>query len=154
MEAGDRALDGGPGGANFRARFTECMRAPYLLGDLVLTEPGAMAGPTDKGFQDLYDSDPAVFWNETESCPWRPAAEGGGACDYATPRIRPIPMFNPYDEPAPGRKTVPISNFGNLFVEGLQPDGSYSGIWLGLLTGSDTTEAPRDGLPKRIRLIR
>jgi hypothetical protein len=155
LDAADRALDGGPGGANYRARFTECMQAPYLRGDLVLTEPGAMTGPTEKGFQDLYDSDPSVFWNETEGCPWRPEAnDGNGACDYSTPRIRPIPMFNPYDQPAAGRKTVTISNFGNLFVEGLQPGGSYSGIWLGLLTESDTTDAPGNGLPKHIRLIR
>lgn len=154
LDAGDQALDGGPGGANYRARFTECMQAPYLRGDLVLTEPGAMTGPTAKGFQDLFDSDPSVFWNETEGCPWRPDADGGGGCDYATPRIRPIPMFNPYDQPAAGRKTVPISNFGNLFIEGLQPGGTYSGIWLGLLTESDTTDVPGNGLPKHIRLIK
>lgn len=150
LDSGDRALDGGPGGANYRSRFTYCMRAPYLRGDLVLTEPGAMVGPTRKGFQELYDSDPEVFWNDGEGCPWRPSTS---SCDYSTPRIRPIPMFNPFDAPESGRKTVPITNFGNLFVEEPQPGGNYSAIWLGLLTASDTTSGPGTGMPKHIHLI-
>lgn len=163
----EKTQEHGPGGARYRDRFTNCLRISFEPGDLVLTEPGAMVGPTKKGFKAVYDQDPEVFWDELANggngCPWRPdyTDEDGNdvdaACDYSTPRIRPMPMFDPREAPANGRKTVPFTNFGSVFVEA-PPSGSkqpYTGIWLGLLSSdSDNSNDPVEGLKKYIHLIK
>ena len=167
LAAEDQLLDGGPGASAYRDRFTECMQAAYAPGDLVLTEPGAMVGPTNVGFGDLYDLDPEVFWNESPTgptapsggggCPWRPvAADGAGACDYATPRIRSIPMFDPREAPASGRKQVRISNLGSVFVEAPMPGMTFTARWLGFIPadpGDSGDGGDGDGLFKSLRLV-
>jgi len=157
-------LDGGPGAARYLDRFTNCMVATYAPGDLVLTEPGAMVGPTNSGFDNIYAQDPEMFWNEsggTDGCPWRPGhtdADGNAvpaACDYNSPRIRPMPMFDPREAPANGRKPVPLSNFGSVFVEAPQPGNDFTAIWLGLLPSDpEVAEDPVEELPKYIHLIK
>lgn len=162
----EKTQEHGPGGARYRDRFTNCLRISFVPGDLVLTEPGAMVGPTRKGFKALYDQDPEVFWyehaNGGNGCPWRPAhtdVDGNpvvAGCDYISPRIRAMPMFDPREAPANGRKTVPFTNFGSVFVEA-PPSGSkqpYTAIWLGLLTNGDASTEPVEGLKKYIHLIK
>lgn len=163
----DQLEDGGPGASQYESRFTVCMQATYLPGDSILTEPGAMVGPTNDGFDAIYDADPEMIWNESPTgptapangsgCPWRPSAAGGaGACDYTSPRVRPMPMFDPRGAPDNGRKVVHFTNFGSVFVEQPQPGNDFTARWLGLLPsapqdadGDDEVE----GLPKKIRLI-
>ncbi|MFQ5529681.1 MAG: hypothetical protein ACE5FP_04965, partial [Gemmatimonadota bacterium] len=83
---------------------------------------------------------------------WRPSAS---ACDYSTPRIRPLPMFDPREAPANGRKEVPLTNFGSVFVEEPQPGNDFTAIWLGLLPSDpETEEDPVEGLPKILSLIK
>jgi hypothetical protein len=167
LDAADQLVDGGGGADNYRSRFTRCLESSYAVGDFVLTEPGAMAGPTRNGFQDVFDADPEVYWNESPTgpsappngrgCPWRPSAAGGnGACDYTTPRIRTIPMFDPREAPDHGRKQVRIRNFGSVFVEDLLPGENYSARWLGVLSSDPDDPGDDDddeGLQKRLRLI-
>jgi len=167
LEEADQLVDGGGGAANYRDRFTRCLQSQYAPGNVVLTEPGAMVGPTNAGFEDLFDEDPEIFWNESPTgptappqgrgCPWRPsAADGAGACDYTSSRIRSIPMFDPREAPANGRKEVRIKNFGSVFVEDALPGGNYTARWLGLLTSNPNDpgdEDDDDGLQKRLRLI-
>ncbi len=158
LDDADQIVDGGNGAARYRDRFVNCMQATYLPGDFVATEPGLMKGPTSDGFEDLNDLDPEMYWNTTANngngCPYRPST---GACDYSTPRIRPVPMFDPTQAPAPGRKQVQIRNFGSVFVEappvgGKQP---YTGIWLGLLSSDPgDSDDPDDGVKKYIHLIK
>lgn len=163
LDAEDQLLDGGPGAAQYLDRFTNCMESVYAPGDLVLTEPGAMVGPTNSGFDDLYNQDAEMFWkedaNDGNGCPWRPSADDGnggfGACDYSSPRIRPMPMFDPREAPENGRKSVPLTNFGSVFVEAPLPGQAFTAIWLGLLPSDpDTENDPVEGLPKYIHLIK
>lgn len=163
----DQLEDGGPGASKYEQRFTSCLQGAYEPGDLVLTEPGAMVGPTNRGFDAIYDSDPEMYWNDSPSgpsapgngkgCPWRPsAAEGQGACEYNSPRVRPMPMFDPRQAPDNGRKDVQLTNFGSVFVEAPQPGKDFTARWLGLIP-SDPKAADADdeieGLPKRPTLI-
>lgn len=167
LDYADQLVDGGGGAANYRDRFTHCLQSDYAPGDIVLTEPGAMVGPTHAGFEDLLDEDPEPFWNESPTgptapangggCPWRPsAADGAGACDYTSSRIRTIPMFDPREAPESGRKEVTIRNFGSVFVEGASPGGNYTARWLGLLSSDPEDPGGDDddeGLRKHLRLI-
>lgn len=156
LDADDQLLDGGPGAATYENRFTVCMTSPYLPGDSVLTEPGAMVGPTNDGFDAIYNLDPEMTWNQNENngagCPWRPSTS---SCDYSTDRIRPLPMFDPREAPDNGRKEVTLTNFGSVFIEAPSPGNDFSARWLGLLPSAPDGEVSTDqGLPKRLRLIK
>ncbi|MDH3296915.1 MAG: pilus assembly protein TadG-related protein [Gemmatimonadota bacterium] len=147
----DQLIDGGAGAARYLDRFTNCMAAEYLPGDSVLTEPGAMVGPTNTGFDDVYALDPEMVWNTTEQCPYRPSTS---SCDYTTPRIKPVPMFDPNDQPDNGRKIVHLRNFGSVFIEAPQPGNDFTARWLGLLSQGDNSEEVEEGLKKELRLIK
>lgn len=163
LDEADQLVDGGAGAATYESRFTHCMRSVYAPGDAVLTEPGAMVGPTNRGFDAIYATDPEMYWNSSptgptapangKGCPWRPSTS---RCDYQSPRVRPMPMFDPRQAPANGRKSVALTNLGSVFVEQPQPGKDFSARWLGLLpTDPKPPEADDevDGLPKRLRLI-
>lgn len=163
LDAEDQLEDGGPGAAQYESRFTVCMQSTYAPGDEVLTEPGAMVGPTNDGFDAIFETDPEMIWNESPTgptapgngngCPWRPSTS---SCDYTSPRVRPMPMFDPREAPENGRKAVPLTNFGSVFVEAPQAGSDFTARWLGLLP-TDPQDADGDdeveGLPKRILLI-
>lgn len=72
-----------------------------------------------------------------------------------SPRIRPVPLFNPTDQPDPGSKPFEFSNFAGIFVDEIEGKTVY-GRWLGY-TGikpaapdEDTTAGP---LFKVLRLV-
>jgi Flp pilus assembly protein TadG len=155
-----RLVDDGPGGAEYRSRFTSCMNGQYGIGDVVFTEPGAMVGPTNQGFDELIAKDANATWNSsggTGGCVWR-----NGACTASSPRIKPVPLFNPTLPPDAGRKEFVISNIGYLFVEGQESvpglGNVYVGRWLGgtvQVGGGGGPGGPtEEPLPKRIQLLR
>lgn len=101
----------------------------YYVGQTVITEQGNMAGKTATGFRDLINQDPEAAWNDND----------GMKCvtDQAyvsrinepqhcrdSPRIRPIPMFDPTDGPASGAKPFDLTNFAGVFVEEIQGGGN------------------------------
>lgn len=160
FDEADQLVDDGPGAATYQARFTTCLEGTYLVGDSVLTEPGAMVGPTNFGFDDLDMTDAEMEWRDPDGdgpisgCPYRPST---GACDYNTPRVRPMPMFDPTEAPDMGRKIVHVRNFGQVFVESPLPGNAFQARWLGVLAadgGDATAEGATEGLPKRLRLIK
>lgn len=157
----DQLKDGGPGAARYEDRFTRCMEGQYLPGDSIWTEPGGKVGPNDDAFEQLVALDPEMEWRN--DCPWRPSTS---SCDYGSPRIRPMPMFDPRGAPDNGRKLVYIAQFAQIFVEG---EGTGSGAnqgyyarWMGYITpdpgGSENDEEPVEDeegpIVKKIRLIR
>lgn len=170
MDDEDQLLDGGPGAATYLDRFTNCMAASYGYGDLVLTEPGAMVGPTNTGFDEIYALDPAVAWlkdppfpyDELDGCVWRPAVPADppepakdAGCTVDSERIRRVPMFDPREAPESGRKAVPLTNFGSVFIEKPEPGNTFTAIWLGtLVSGVNPEPDPIEGLEKYIHLIK
>lgn len=162
LDEEDQLVDSGPGAATYQDRFTNCLMSQYLPGDSILTEPGAMVGPTNFGFDDLADADgEEVYWNPdagSEGCPVKAASPG--TCYWGTRRIRPLPMFDPTDAPASGRKVVHISQFAQMFYIG-KVGNTYKGIWLGYVTpdpgsGADSSgeEGSDEDIPKIIRLVK
>ncbi|MBT8478678.1 MAG: hypothetical protein KJO06_07175, partial [Gemmatimonadetes bacterium] len=129
----------------------------FFIGIEVDTEPGNMAGPTMQGFKDLIDQDPTARWNSTMKCV---VSDGYQASSDATKcrgsvRIRPVPLFDPTEEPDLGSKPFKFTNFAGIFVEDISGK-SVNGRWLGY-TGikpaspdEDTTAGP---LFKVLRLI-
>jgi hypothetical protein len=155
------ALDGS--GANlYRNWISGCPDpdATFNLGDQIPIEPGRMVGPTNQGFQDLYNQDPNAFWatrdagytNAPPPTPGPGGAPGGcvmrrnnpdGPVCVSSPRVKPMITIDPGDSPlSPGRQTIPLSHFVGVFVEcvgqynppncvgNVQGNDPNSGIWV------------------------
>jgi hypothetical protein len=109
------------GGSDFRTNIATCVDPTimYYVGIEVDTEPGNMVGPTKQGFGDLIDMDPTARWNETLNCVVSDGHQASGDATYCrgSPRIRPVPLFDPTDGPANGAKPFKFTNFAGIFVE-------------------------------------
>jgi len=161
LDAEDQLVDNGPGAATYQDRFTNCLLSTYLPGDSILTEPGAMVGPTNFGFDDLEALDPDVMWNQdagSEGCPVKISSPL--VCYYETKRIRPMPMFDPTEAPSSGRKVVHITKFAQIFYEGAGTGNAFVARWMGYITpdaGSGSADEGEAGstedIPKIIRLV-
>lgn len=162
LDAEDQLVDDGPGASTYQARFTQCLTSEYLPGDSILTEPGAMTGPTNFGFDDLANADGVeVNWDPdagSEGCPVK-AGDDTRTCFWGTKRIRPLPMFDPTEAPSSGRKVVHISQFAQMYYIG-KVGSTYKGIWLGYVTpdpgdgaDSDGEEGDVEDIPKIIKLV-
>lgn len=150
---------GQSGADDFRTNVNSCVDPSILffVGIDVETEPGNMSGPTMQGFGDLIDKDPTARWNSAMDCVVSDGyqASTDAAMCRASPRIRPVPLFDPTEEPDLGAKPFTFTNFAGIFVEEIEGNTVY-GRWLGY-TGikpaspdEDTTAGP---LFKVIRLI-
>lgn len=113
---------GQQGAADYRENIRDCVDPDliYGVGQQVDSEPGAMQGPTLQGFQDLIDQDPDARWDDTPPNPPVPGkgcVTRGGDCVYDSPRVRPMPLFDPREEPHPGTMPFTFTNFINVFVD-------------------------------------
>lgn len=118
------APPGHQGGADFRANIAGCENYDdtFALGDgISRTEPGAKVGPVNQGFRALLGSDIAE-WRTDENPNYVWSSSCGRNC---SPRIRPIPFFDPTTLTEPGRKEIRFTNFAAFFVEGQNADGWY-----------------------------
>jgi len=122
------------GASDFRTNIRTCVdpTISFFIGIEVDTEPGNMAGPTMQGFKDLIDEDPTARWNSGLKCV---VSDGYQASNDAkkcrgSRRIRPVPLFDPTEEPDPGSKPFKFTNFAGIFVEEVSGKSVY-GRWLG-----------------------
>ncbi len=123
---------------------------PVSIGDWVSTEPGAMIGPTKQGFNYLINLDRSAYWDTGNKCVAHPGQGCGGS-----PRIRPLPMFDPTQVPDPGAKPLQITNFAAVFVEDVQGN-QIVGRFLGFTVpspGSGSTGGSGGGLFTSVRLV-
>lgn len=125
---------GQSGADDYRENVRSCVdpSISYYVGHQATTEPGNMTGPTNQGFADLYDLDPDAVWNEQMDCVTDAAysmSSDGSHC-RSSPRVRPIPMFDPTKGPANGHSTFEFSNFAGVFVEGQQGNDIHA-RWIG-----------------------
>jgi Flp pilus assembly protein TadG len=156
---------GQQGGADYRANINSCIdpTAIYGVGQVVPTEPGAMIGPTMQGFNDLIDMDHSAVWNSSITSAGTPlncvtdaihAANPDPNNCRGSPRLRPMPMFDPTQAPDPGVKPFTFTNFASVFVSHLQGNNVYA-VFAGFggvtpASGGGSTAGP---LAKVLRLI-
>ncbi len=118
------------GGADYRTNINSCVDPSlvYYVGQVVPTEPGAMIGPTKQGFGDLIDQDPNAAWNYVLNCVTDQvnAASANPAFCRGSPRLRPMPMFDPTQTPDPGVKPFTFTNFAGVFVDYIQGNNVYA----------------------------
>lgn len=130
---------GQSGASDYRENIRACVdpSISYSVGQTVYTEQGNMSGPTGQGFRDLINEDPEAAWNKSMNCVTDQAYK-----DYLdapehcrdSPRIRPIPMFDPNYPPEQGHKPFELTNFAAVFVEEIQGGGNnaqFVARWIG-----------------------
>lgn len=150
---------GQSGGDDYRENVRGCVdpSVSYSIGQAVNTEPGNMVGPTNQGFKDLIDLDPLAVWNDTMDCVTDAAhvlSSNASHC-RSSPRIRPIPMFDPTQGPANGMDSFTFTNFAGVFVEA-QVGGNVIARWIGyrgLDPASDQAGAPTGPQFKVLQII-
>lgn len=122
------------GAEDYRTNIWSCVDPSQVfgVGVVVDTEPGNMAGPTMQGFQDLIERDPSASWNRNLGCVVDEGLESTADARHcrSSPRIRPVPLFDPREEPDPGNKPFRFTNFAGLFVEEIQGKTVYA-RWMG-----------------------
>jgi Flp pilus assembly protein TadG len=103
-------------------------------------EPGNKAGPTLQGIKDLIDKDPNATWDSRCKCVKNSAYTG------QSPRVFPIPLFNPqyYAEgKANGRVAdFMLANFLGFFADYVESNGKIHGIITTIVGQVDPNGAP------------
>jgi Flp pilus assembly protein TadG len=152
-------MPGDTGGSFYRDNIDTCNTSVLSYdpdNPLYMTqEPGNMAGPTIQGIQTLIDKDPGAYWDP---------APGGCNCvkgsAFATsPRVFPIPLFNPqyYAEgKANGRDaSFELANFLGFFADHVDNNGKIYGIITTIVGVVKETAGPLPSnlFPRAIRLV-
>jgi hypothetical protein len=145
------------GGNFYRDNIENCNQAVIAYdpnNPMILTqEPGSMQGPTLQGIQTLIDKDPDTSWDTNCKCVV-------GSKFGTSPRVFPIPLFNPQYY-AEGMQTgrgasFELANFLGFYADHI--DNSNSQIYgvITAITGvvdPNAGPAPVDMFPKAIRLV-
>ena len=84
------AMTNDTGGDDYRWNIANCNQSIYRWGDPLVQEPGDKEGPTIQGIQELIARDPGAYWDDACNC-----VKGSAFGDRQSPRIFPIPLFDP-----------------------------------------------------------
>ena len=145
-------VDGGlVGGAAYEWNIANCNKTVMHWGDPLIQEPGAMAGPTIQGADDLIDQDPGAYWDES-------AKTVRGSAFARSPRVFPIPLYDPpfYDS---GKRNgryadLKVANWIGFFLEETQGNGIWGRIIpIAGIRDGNAGPAPEGVFPKAIRLV-
>jgi len=149
-------MPGDTGGSFYRDNIDMCNQSvisynkdnPYYM----TQEPGNMAGPTAQGINDLINQDLGAKWDSTCKCVT-------GSKFSQSPRVFPIPLFNPqyYAEgKANGRDaSFELANFLGFFADHVDGNNRIYGIITTIIGVVDPNAgpAPADAFARAIRLV-
>ena len=117
----------------------------------LIQEPGAMAGPTIQGLEELIAKDPGAYWDTGTN------DVAGSSYDGQSPRVFPIPLFDPefYDAgKRNGRMAdLRVANWIGFFLERIEGNGAIGRIIPIGGIRDKTMNAPTNLFPKSIRLV-
>ena len=146
------ALGGVTGGAEYRWNIANCNTTVYHPGDLLLSEPGNMVGPTTQGAQALIDKDPSAYWDTASN------TVKGSPFGQHSPRVFPLPIYDPiyYDSgKRNGRNAdLKVANWIGFFLDHIQGNDLYGRITpIRGIYDKNAGPAPVGVFPRAIRLI-
>ena len=140
----------GTGGADYEWNIANCNTSIMRWGDPLIQEPGAMAGPTIAGADQLIARDPNAYWDAgTRSV--------RGSAYARSPRTFPIPLYDPiyYDSGKRNGRTadLKVANWIGFFLESTVGNGLNGRIVP--IAGIRDKNSPTIGgvFPKAIRLV-
>jgi Flp pilus assembly protein TadG len=145
-------VDGGlVGGAAYEWNIANCNKTVMHWGDPLIQEPGAMAGPTIQGADELIARDSGAYWDES-------AKTVRGSAFARSPRVFPIPLYDPpfYDS---GKRNgryadLKVANWIGFFLEETQGNGIWGRIIpIAGIRDGNAGPAPEGAFPKAIRLV-
>ena len=110
------AIPGSTGADDYREAISGCNTMVMRFDQLFDSEPGAMVGPTKQGMEDLIALDPNARWDD--------ATNRVTSTKNPSPRVRAIPLFDPYyyaDGKQNGRNaSLKFVNYLGFFIEEMQ----------------------------------
>lgn len=143
----------GTGARQYEEAIANCVQATFEWDQPVTVEPGNMVGPTKHGVDRLIARDPSAYWDEDQNCPAR-----AGRCISSSPRIRPIPLYDPYYYET-GKQTgrnadFKVANFLGVFVEPMEGNEVVARICpIAGKIGEGGGPIPANAFPYVIRII-
>jgi len=144
------AMTADTGGSDYRWNIANCNHTHYYSGDLEVLEPGAMAGPTSQGIEELIAKDAGARYNPGTQKVDSPYGNH-------SPRVFPIPLYDPiyYDEGKRNGRTATLKtvNWICFFADSVVGN-DVKGIIVPCTGIYDKNgPAPNSALPKTIRLV-
>ena len=139
------------GGAEYDWNIANCNTTSYYWGDLLTSEPGAMAGPTISGAELLIAKDPGAYW-DTASNTVKGSAYGH------SPRTFPIPLYDPiyYDAGKRNGRDADLktANWIGFFLDHIEGNGIVGRIIpIAGIRDRNGGPAPKGLNPKALRLV-
>jgi hypothetical protein len=147
------AMTGDTGGDDYEWNIANCNKTVYNVGDPLVQEPGAKEGPTISGIEELIEKDPGAYWDQGCNC-----VKGSAYADRKSPRIFPIPLFDPdyYQGGITNGRVASLktANWIGYFVEYIGGTTIYGRIIpiAGIRSVTGPTGSP--AFPKAIRLVK
>jgi Flp pilus assembly protein TadG len=150
-------MPGDIGGDFYRNNIDQCNQSvisydpnnPYLM----TQEPGDKQGPTIQGINDLIAQDPDTRWDAGCQCVVNSKFSG------QSPRVFPIPLFNPWyyaNGKANGRPaSFELANFLGFYADYVEANGTIHGIITNItgMIDPNAGPAPASMFPRAIRLV-
>jgi hypothetical protein len=142
----------GTGGDDYSWNIANCNTTIMYWGDKLIQEPGAMAGPTIQGAEELIARDPGAYWDDSSK------TVKGSAFGHS-PRTFPIPLYDPpfYDEgKRNGRDAdLKVANWIGFFLERIEGNGILGRIMpISGILDRNGGPAPAGAFPMAIRLVK
>jgi Flp pilus assembly protein TadG len=146
------AIGGVTGGDPYRWNIANCNQHIMHWGELLVQEPGAMAGPTLQGIRDLIALDPGAYWDHSIN------RVAGSSYDGQSPRVFPIPLYDPeyYDSGKRNGRTadLKVANWIGFFAEEVTNEGIIGRIIpIGGIRDKTVENGATNLFPKAIRLV-
>jgi Flp pilus assembly protein TadG len=146
------AMTNDTGGDDYRWNIANCNKTIYHWADKLVQEPGDKEGPTVQGVADLIARDPGAHWNTATN------TVEGSAFGNHSPRIFPIPLFDPivYDAGKRNGRIADLvtANWIGFFADYVVGSQIYGRIIPIAGIYDKNGPAPNAALPKTIRLIK
>lgn len=117
-------IGGVTGASAYSANISGCNSSPLSIGNVMVPETGDMHGPTVQGVTALYNQDPNAYWDTSCKCV-------KGSKFTLSPRIRPIPLYDPvwYANGQQSGKNIQLKVVGFLgfFIDSVSPQSEVTG---------------------------
>lgn len=134
----------GRGANDYRSHIANGWNGTLSVGDYVTTEPGNMVGPTRQGVQELIAKDPSARLVRGASG-WYVQSDLYPINE--SPRIIPIPLFDPTSSSGGGRTTLRVSNIGAFFITGTDGRSVFGYFITRRLPATTPGRAPENSSP-------
>jgi Flp pilus assembly protein TadG len=142
----------GTGGEDYRWNIANCNTTIMHFGDKLIQEPGAMAGPTIQGAEQLIARDPSTYWDQSSG------TVKGSKFGNNSPRIFPIPLYDPivYDSGKRNGRGADLvtANWIGFYLDYTAGNSIWGRIIpIGGIYDKNSGPAPAGSFPVAIRLV-